>query len=283
MKAIIKKVLFSLSVALLISGATTLVLAQTKKNKKKNPSKAVITNTPTPDPTPAPTPQIETEPKPAKKNSRDNESQAKNTSPVKTDDVKENGNAIVYSYEFTQPNFVTSRIFIEHDADGKGKITFERKSAGDPITDPVEVSATAWARIKALWEELDFLNSTVNYQSEKQFPHLGTMRLKMKNGEKERTAEFNWTNDKKAFELANEYRRIADQAMFVFDINLARDTSPLDTPKMMDGFESMLKRNSYSDPKQMLPLLQDISNDERIPLIARNHAKRLVSQIEKMK
>jgi hypothetical protein len=33
----------------------------------------------------------------------------------------------------------------------------------------------------------------------------------------------------------------------------------------------------------MLPLLKELSNDERIPLIARNHAGRLVKQLEKEK
>ncbi len=282
MKAIVQKVLFYYSVALLIFVVTSPIVAQ-KKNQKKNAPKTDVASTTTPEPVAEPTPQIDTEPKPVKKNNRDNDQQTKNQASSKNDDVKANPNSPVYAYEFTQPNFIISRIFIEHDANGKGKITFERKSAGDPITDPIQVSTVAWIRIKALWDELDFLNSTVNYQSEKQYPHLGTIRLKMKHSEKERTAEFNWSNDKKAFELATEYRRIADQAMFIFDINLARDNSPLDTPKLMEGFDSMLKHNSLSDPKQLLPLLQDMSNDERIPLIARNHAKRLIPQIEKMK
>jgi hypothetical protein len=33
----------------------------------------------------------------------------------------------------------------------------------------------------------------------------------------------------------------------------------------------------------MLPLLKELSNDERIPLIARNHATKLAEKIEKAK
>jgi hypothetical protein len=51
----------------------------------------------------------------------------------------------------------------------------------------------------------------------------------------------------------------------------------------MDELDSLLRRNEISDPPQMLPMLKELSNDERIPLIARNHAKRLVEKIEKAK
>ena len=33
----------------------------------------------------------------------------------------------------------------------------------------------------------------------------------------------------------------------------------------------------------MLPYLKDLSNDERIPLIARNHVTRIIKDIEKKK
>ena len=264
--------------ALLTLSAVSFALAQKQKRvKKKQTSKTVASKTEQPAEEPASTPE------PAKKNNRssvanDNAQPQPSPTPI---EKKSEEMAVRYSYEFTQPNFITSHIVIEHGADGKGSITFERKNAEEPVKDPVEISPEAWTRIKALWEGLNFLDSTVNYQSEKQFPHLGTMRLKMKQGERERTAEFNWTNDKKASDLVNEYRRVADQAIFIFDINLAREISPLETPKLMDSLDSMLRRNSLSDPKQLLPFLKDISLDERIPLIARNHASRIVKQIEK--
>lgn len=280
MKILLKPIVGFLFAALLISSAASFAVAQ-KKNKKIASSKkteAVTTPTPTPQPTPEPE-----QPQPEKKNSRDKKDENTQTQSSDSTEKKVDANELVYGYEYTQPQFVISHIVIEHDANGKGTVTFEKKDAGEPITDPIEISQEAWDRIKSLWETLNFLDSTTNYQSDKQYPHLGTMRLKMKRGTKERTTEFNWSDDKKAFELANEYRRIADQAIFVFDINLSREVSPLDAPKIIEGFAALLKRNGYSDPKQLLPLLKDISLDERLPLIARNHTKRLIQQIEKSK
>jgi len=56
---------------------------------------------------------------------------------------------------------------------GHGQMSFEKLNGGDPITEPVEVSNTALARITSLWDSLHFLESETNYQSEKQFPHMG--------------------------------------------------------------------------------------------------------------
>ena len=114
---------------------------------------------------------------------------------------------------------------IEHDANGQGQITFERLRQDTPIVEPLNFSPATLARISDLWRDLNFLDSTEDYQSERQFAHLGTMRLTMTDEERKRTAEFNWTKNPSAFALTTEYRRIADQAILVFDISVARDSN----------------------------------------------------------
>ena len=201
-------------------------------------------------------------------------------SPRRREDNKKPPDTTRYSYEFTQPDFYVRHILIDHDATGRGKIVFERKGEEVSIEEPIELSMGALGRVLGAWTELRFLESTENYQSERQYAHLGTMRLKVEHDSLKRTAEFNWTNNKTAALLANEYRRIADQAILVFDISVARETQPLNGPKLMDEFELQLKRNGLSDPQQLLPLLQEVSTDEHLPLIARNHALRLIKKIE---
>jgi len=186
-----------------------------------------------------------------------------------------------YSYEFSQPKFITSHIVIEHDALGRGKISFERKGEATPIVEPIELSTGALGRIFGLWNELGFLDSTANYQASKNFAHLGTYRLTMDDGKRKRTAEFNWSNNASAWNLTQEYRRVADQAIFIFDVTVARENQPLNTPGLLNQLESLYTRNGLSDPKQLVPLLKDLRTDEHIPLIARNHADRLLKKIEK--
>ena len=195
--------------------------------------------------------------------------------------VETKTDAVKYSYEFTQPKFYVKHVLLEHDANGRGTVTFERLNEDTPVTEPIELSAAALARINAAWQALQFLDSSTDYQSNKQFPHLGTMRIGMERGERKRVAEFNWTNNSDAQTLVDEYRKAADQAIWIFDIAIARENQPLNAPKLMEALESMLKRNAVSDPHQLLKLLQEISTDEHVPLIARNHALRLIKLIQK--
>ena len=188
---------------------------------------------------------------------------------------------VKYTYEFSQPKFYVKHIVLEHDANGRGTVTFERLNEDVPVTEPLELSPDALARINSAWQGLQFLDSDTNYQASKQFPHLGTMKIGMERGDRKRVAEFNWTNNTNAEILVNEYRKAADQVILVFDISIARENQPLNAPKLMEAMESLLKRNALSDPRQLIKLLQDLSTDEHVPLIARNHALRLIKTIEK--
>jgi hypothetical protein len=222
--------------------------------------------------------QQSAEPKPTKQNPRPDHSSDPGAS---LKESKTSGEDTNYKYEFSQPKFFIRHIVIEHNENGRGKITFERLNEETPIVESLELSAAALTRITALWQALAFLDSEANYQSDKQFPHLGTMRITMDQGGRKRTAEFNWSNNKEAQALVSEYRRVADQAIFVFDISVARENQPLNAPKLMEELESLIRRNWISDTRQLIPLLKEISTDEHLPLIARNHALRLLKQIQK--
>ena len=195
--------------------------------------------------------------------------------------VETKTDAVKYSYEFSQPKFYIKHVVLEHDANGRGTVTFERMNEDVPVVEPIELSADALARIKAAWQSLQYLESNTDYQANKQFPHLGTMKIGVQRGDQKRVAEFNWTNNTDASTLVSEYKKAAEQAILIFDISVARENQPLNTPKLMEGMESLLKRDMLSDPRQMLKLLQDLSTDEHVPLIARNHALRLIKKIQK--
>ncbi len=259
------------------------VSAQTKRQTAKKPVKKVAQTKPqTVEETPA-------QPAP-KKNLRPEEQSENPSEPIKKNIQTEKTNArpdaakanpSIYFYEFAQPNFLISKLSIEHDESGKGKITFSKQSYDEAISDPIQLSPVALERIKAVWQALNFLDSTENYQYEKDFSHLGNMKFTMKKDGRSREAKFNWTYNKDAKNLVDEYRRIGQQFVWIFDIGVARENQPLESPSLMDTLDSLIKRNEISDAAQMIPLLKELSNDERIPLIARNHATRLIKEIEK--
>lgn len=196
--------------------------------------------------------------------------------------VKKTDNAAArYRWEFAQPQFLVNHIVIEHDAGGRGKVLFDRKAEEQTVVEPVALSGVVLEKLDRLWRALNFLDSKEDYQAAKNFAHLGTYKLGMSDGGRERTTEFNWSQNANAWNLAQEYRRIADQAILIFDINIAREMQPLNTPGLLTQMESYYSRNALSDPKQLVPLLKELRTDEHIPLIARNHADRLLKKFEK--
>jgi hypothetical protein len=202
--------------------------------------------------------------------------------PQHKEEIKTTADPTRYTYEFNQPNFVVSHIVIEHDALGRGQITFVQRTE-TPIVEPIELSPAAQSRIFALWRELRFLDSNENYQATKNFAHLGTYKIAMDDTKRRRTAEFNWSDNKAAWALANEYRRVGDQAIWVFDMKLARELQPLNAPQLLTELEERITRNEISDASQLIPLLTELKTDEHIPLIARNHADRILKKIGKQR
>ncbi len=249
-------------------------LAQTKRRTRPLVKKPVITVAePTPSPSPAEPSAIKPEPK-------KNERPAPNGSTHRAEDPRPKIEP-VYFYEFSQPDFMISKIVIEHDETGRGTITFTKKLFGDTVTDPLQVSTAALERINATYAALNFLESNESYQYEKDYSHLGVSTFRLKKGDRPRTTVFNYTVNKDAKVLADEYRKLGNQFIWIFDITVARENQPLETPRLLDAFDGLLKRNEISDPSQLLPILKDMKDDERIPLISRNHAGKLVERIEK--
>jgi hypothetical protein len=187
----------------------------------------------------------------------------------------------IYFYEFSKLEFTVSKINIEHDENGTGKITFQKKDVAEPIIEPLQLSPATVERAKAIWRALNFLDATENYQTVRDYSNLGAMKFTMKRDGRTREATFNWTDNKDAKSLADEYRKIGQQFVWVFDINVARENQPLDAPRLLDALDSLIKRKEISDAAQMIPLLKELSVDERLPLIARNRSTKLAEKIEK--
>lgn len=270
MRSTLRVVVGAIAVAVVPLGLS----AQTKRPKKPKKT-AVQTVKPSPSPVPE-TPPIAAPPKrndrptDAKPNARDTNAKA-----VYTPE---------YFYTFDRPGFVYEHIEIEHDEAGKGKITFTKTGFDEPITDPIQLSTVTIENLKKAFAALNFLDSTDEYQLKgKDFSNMGNIAVTLKKQGRERTVKYNWTDNKDAKMLMDEYRRISNEYTWLFEMTLARQNQPLQTPGLMETLDSYLKRNELSDPPHLLPLLTELSTDERIPLMARNRAAKLIEQIQKIK
>lgn len=242
---------------LVLFAATFSALAQEKKNSK---------------PTQTPEPAIEN---PSKRNERPD-----TPSPASAATRAE---VATHVYEFVRPGFTYSRIIIEHDDAGKGKISFLKDDHDELLTDPIELSKVTAAKISEALATLKFLDSTDEYQYSKDYSHMGNVTFTLTKGGRSRTVKFNWTDNPAAKTIMDEYRRISNEYTWRFEMLLARENMPLQTPGLMETIEAYVRRNEISDPPQMVPFLTQLSLDERLPLMARNKALKLIKKIEESK
>ncbi|HEX4947060.1 MAG TPA: hypothetical protein VFZ34_10365 [Blastocatellia bacterium] len=187
-----------------------------------------------------------------------------------------------YHYLFENEKFTTPRIELEFGGDGKGEFRFKKKDS-EEIANKLQVTPTVLEQINALLTELSFLDSSENYQHKKDFSHLGTVTIEVAKAGKHRKTQFNYTDNPAMTKLANIFRNIATQETRVFEIETVRQSDPISTPAQLRFLDNELRSKSIADPERFVALLQDIKMDEGVPLIARNHAERLLKDIKKAK
>lgn len=194
----------------------------------------------------------------------------------------ENGAETSYRYYFSNDRFVIP--YQEVLIDGRGEAHYRfRKRDQDELTLDFAVSKRVLGEIRQLLDQLAFLGSTESYQHKKDFSHLGTMTLTVKQGGREREVVFNYTDNPLLNSLIQIFRGLAVQENRIFEIGLTRSTDPISMPAQLRILESELKSRNVADPPRFNPLLTDLRGDESIPLIARNHADRLLQMIDRMK
>ena len=189
----------------------------------------------------------------------------------------------VYFYTFTRPGFTYERILIEHDEAGKGNISFLKSGFDEMITDPIQLTAGTMENLTTAFTVLNFLASNENYQTPRDHSNMGNISITVKKDGRTRTAKYNWTENKQAKALMDEYRRIGNEYTWKFEIGIARQNQPLQAPGLMNTLDTYIKQNEISDPQHLVTLLTELSTDERLPLIARDQAVRISKQIEKAK
>ena len=187
-----------------------------------------------------------------------------------------------YHYLFENEKFTTPRIELEFGADGKGTFRFKKKDS-DEIANPLQVTPPVLEQINSLLTDVNFLESSENYQHKKDFSHLGNITIEVSKSGKQRKVQFNYTENQAMNKLANIFRNIATQETRVFEIETVRQSDPISTPAQLRFLDSELRSKSIADPERFVALLQDIKTDEGVPLIARNHADRLLKEIKKNK
>jgi hypothetical protein len=189
--------------------------------------------------------------------------------------------ATSFKFKFENSRFYIPLIEIDIAADGSGELRFRRGEADEIIERRLKLLPATLARINQLIARVRFLDSHEDYQSEKDFSHLGWVTITARQSERERTVRFNYTKNQDVSEIAEIFRAIANQEIALFDIELAQRYQPLSIPQLLDALESDLHFQRVAEPTKLLATLRELSSDDTLPLIARNKAKQIAEQIEK--
>jgi hypothetical protein len=195
-----------------------------------------------------------------------------------------NGNGeMSFSYKFENPRFHLRVIEIDLSSSGTGELRFMRGESDEVLDCKVKLLPATIARIRSLYEASDFLASTTEYQGKTDMAHLGWITLGAKQGTRERRVRFNSTIHAPIEELGKIFLGIATQEISLFDIENAERYQPLDLPKQLEVLERDLRLEWIAEPERVLVALNEIAADDSQPLIARNHAKRIIEAIKKGK
>jgi hypothetical protein len=187
-----------------------------------------------------------------------------------------------YRYLFENPRFTTPVQELDFDGAGQGKFRFKRKDS-DEIVNKLSVSSEVLSQIQLLLDDMNFLASSEDYQHKKDFSHLGNMTITHSRGGKERTIRFNYTDNQSLTRLSEIFRGIITQETRIFELEAVLANDPISTPAQLRMLESELKSKHIADPHRFDPILKNLKSDESVPLIARNHADRLLKMIGKEK
>jgi hypothetical protein len=172
-----------------------------------------------------------------------------------------------YRYLFENPRFTTPVQELEFDG----------------VVNKLSLSPEVLTQIQLLIDDMNFLASDEDYQYKKDFSHLGNMTISYSRAGKERTVKFNYTENQSMNRLSDIFRNIVTQETRIFELEAVVANDPISAPAQLRILESELKSKRVADPHRFAPILKSIKLDEGVPLIARNHADRLLQMISKGK
>lgn len=191
--------------------------------------------------------------------------------------------SVAFTYKFENARFYIPLIDLQVNADRTAKLSFKQGESDDTIDQTFTVRPETMDRLVELTTRSRFLESDEDYQSKKDFSHLGWITITATEGGHHRTTRFNYSQNKDVSDLAEIFRAIATQWIDIFHIKVAVEHQPLDLPAQLDALENDLQIERLVEPESLVDPLRDISQDDTLPLIARNHADKIITAIQKKK
>lgn len=186
-----------------------------------------------------------------------------------------------YLYKFENSRFNISSVEVRLNSRGEGSIRYCKRDEDVEVTEGLSLSQSAMQRFHEIVSEMNFLDSVESYDVGKNLEHMGTTTIRISAAGREREVTFHYTSHRSMLRLVELFKAVENQHYRTNDLRFARQYSQLDLPRHLKVLEGDLKSRKIAEPAQLLPLLEEISLDDTLPLIARNSATKIAAQIRR--
>ncbi len=173
---------------------------------------------------------------------------------------------------------VPEYICISVDSSGAG--TYEgRKLDEPPNPRPIQLSPAVAARLFALARDLGYFRDN-DLESHKKVANLGLKVFTYQQGTEINRAEFNYTLNRQAQELSDQFEKIASVEQHLTNLEFSMKYDPLGLPGELRQIQIDLANDALADPQLLIPALEKISRNSRYMHLAQSRAQDILQRIQ---
>ena len=174
----------------------------------------------------------------------------------------------------SMPEYIT----IQVDAAGTG--TYDgRKLADPPHPRSFKLTGSTSQKLFSLAAELNYFRS-IDLESHKKVANLGQKTFTYEKDGQKSSAEFNYTLNKEAVELADIFEKIAVVEQHIQALEFAVKYDHLGLPRELRQIQIDLNNRALADPELMVPMLEEIARNPRFLHLAQVRAQDILARVQ---
>lgn len=169
--------------------------------------------------------------------------------------------------------------FVELKITQSGKCFFDvRQLVEEPVAQEFSVSDGLRAKIFSLAAELhNFRDSDLDVH--RKIANLGEKTFRYEKGSEVHEAKFNYTTNEPANQLYQLFEGLARQQEHIVTLERRLKHDRLGLSEELGYLQKDYDDKIIPEPENLLPVLQEISDDSRVIEVARSHARALIAKI----
>jgi hypothetical protein len=170
--------------------------------------------------------------------------------------------------------------YLEINVDSNGESIYEGRRLDEPPDPrPFELSAATTRRLFELAAKLNYFRS-MDLESHKKVANLGMKTFTYQDEGQENRAQFNFTQNRTAQELAGLFEKIASVEERIVTLEYAIKYDHLSLPKHLLQIQIDLNNKALADPELLVPALEQIIRNPRFLHLAQARAQDILRRVQ---